>query len=77
MAFLIKRGDVSPTSFSLSVHNALIGQWSELRQVKSETTSIMARVDNLETALLEAILLLNEGHKKCLLLLLNRHLKKI
>lgn len=66
---LLKEGDVSPTSFSLSVHNALIGQWSELRQVKSETTSIMARVDNLETALLEATLLLNEGHKKVLVVI--------
>ena len=67
---LLKEGDVSPTSFSLSVHNALIGQWSELRQVKSETTSIMARLDNLETALLEATLLLNEGHEKVLVVVI-------
>ena len=38
---LLQEGDVSPTSFSLSVHNALVGQWSEMRQVKSETTAIM------------------------------------
>ena len=45
--FLLKEGDVfSQSLFSLSVHNALT-EWSELRQVKSETTSIMARVDNL------------------------------
>ena len=66
---LLKEGDVSLPSFSLSVHNALIGQWSELRQVKSETTSIMARLDNLETALLEATLLLNEGHEKVLVVI--------
>lgn len=63
---LLQEGDVSPTSFSLSVHNALIGQWSELRQVKSEMTAITAQQDNLETALLEAYLLLNEGHSKVL-----------
>lgn len=63
---LLKEGDVSPTSFSLSVHNALVGQWSEMRQVKSETTAITARQDNLETALLEAQLLLNDGAEKVL-----------
>lgn len=63
---LLQEGDVSPTSFSLSVHNALIGQWSELRQVKNEMTSITAQKDNLETALLEAYLLLNDGHEKVL-----------
>lgn len=63
---LLQEGDVSPTSFSLSVHNALVGQWSEMRQVKNETTAIMAQQDNLEAALLEAYLLLNEGHQKVL-----------
>lgn len=58
---LLTEGDVSPTSFSLSVHNALIGQWSELAGVKAETTALTALQDNLETALLEAYLLLNDG----------------
>lgn len=63
---LLQEGDVSPTSFSLSVHNALVGQWSELRQAKGEMTAITAQQDNLETALLEAQLLLNEGQPKVL-----------
>lgn len=63
---LLTEGDVSPTSFSLSVHNALVGQWSEFRQVKSETTAITAQKDNLETALLEAYLLLNDGAERVL-----------
>ncbi len=63
---LLQEGEVSPTSFSLSVHNALVGQWSEFRQVKNETTAISARRDNLETALMEAYLLLNEGHQQVL-----------
>ncbi|OOF40525.1 hypothetical protein BKK47_03745 [Rodentibacter mrazii] len=58
---LLTEGDVSPTSFSLSVHNALVGQWSELGGVKAEITALAAKQDNLEIALLEAYLLLNEG----------------
>lgn len=63
---LLQESAISPTSFSLSVHNALVGQWSEFRRVKSEITAITARQDNLETALMEAYLLLNEGHKQIL-----------
>ena len=63
---LLKEGDVSPTSFSLSVHNALVGQWSEFRQVTQETIAITACRDNLESALLEAYLLLNDGANKVL-----------
>ncbi|MDO5054166.1 MAG: beta-ketoacyl synthase chain length factor [Pasteurella oralis] len=63
---LLQEGDVSPTSFSLSVHNALVGQWSEMRQIKNETTAISAQKDNLEIALLEAFLLLNDGQEKVL-----------
>ncbi len=66
---LLQEGDVSPTSFSLSVHNALVGQWSEMRQVKTETTAITAQQDNLETALLEAYLLLNDGYEKVLVVI--------
>lgn len=63
---LLKDGDISPTSFSLSVHNALIGQWSELGRVKAETTALTALQDNLEIALLEAYLLLNDGADRVL-----------
>lgn len=63
---LLQEGLVSPTSFSLSVHNALVGQWSEFRQVTTETISIAAKRDNLEAAILEAYLLLNDGYQKAL-----------
>ncbi|OOH90648.1 hypothetical protein BMT54_04225 [Pasteurellaceae bacterium 15-036681] len=66
---LLQEGDVSPTSFSLSVHNALVGQWSEMRQVKQETTAITAQKDNFEIALLEAFLLLNDGNEKVLVVI--------
>ncbi len=63
---LWQEGDISPTSFSLSVHNALVGQWSEIRGVKQECTAISANKDNLETALMEAYLLLNDGAQRVL-----------
>lgn len=66
---LLQEGDVSPTSFSLSVHNAIVGQWSELRQVKTETTAIMAQKDNLEVAIVEAFLQLNDGHEQVLVVI--------
>lgn len=66
---LLSEGDVSPTSFNLSVHNALVGQWSEMRQVTTETTALMSQQDNLEVALLEAYLLLQEGHQRVLVVI--------
>lgn len=63
---LLQEGDVSPTSFSLSVHNALIGQWSELQKNRQEMTALTSTEDNLEIALLEANLLLNDGHSQVL-----------
>lgn len=52
---------LSPTQFSLSVHNAIIGQWSILRGHTSEMTALAAQGDGLEHAVLEACTLLGEG----------------
>ncbi|WP_417779310.1 beta-ketoacyl synthase chain length factor [Stutzerimonas xanthomarina] len=52
---------LSPTQFSLSVHNAIIGLWSIHQQDSSEMTALAAEGDGLEHALLEAALLLGEG----------------
>ncbi len=52
---------MSPTQFSLSVHNAIIGLWSIQQQDTSEMTSLAAEGDGLEHAVLEASLLLAEG----------------
>jgi hypothetical protein len=52
---------LSPTQFSLSVHNAIIGLWSIQQQDTSEMTSLAAEGDGLENAVLEATLLLGEG----------------
>lgn len=56
------RGEpLSPTQFSLSVHNAVIGQWSILRGDTSEMTAMAAVGDGLEQAVTEACLLLGAG----------------
>lgn len=52
---------LSPTQFSLSVHNAVIGLWSILRQDTSEMTAIAGERDGFEHGLLEAAALLAEG----------------
>ena len=59
---------LSPTQFSLSVHNAIIGLWSIMRGETSEMTALAAAGDGLEHGLLEACALLNEGAPAVLLI---------
>lgn len=66
----LARGEpLSPTQFSLSVHNAIIGLWSILRGDTSEMTAIAAEGDGLEHAVLEAAALLAEGAPAVLLVI--------
>ncbi|RIY36837.1 beta-ketoacyl synthase chain length factor [Psittacicella gerlachiana] len=65
----LNTGMISPTSFSLSVHNAIVGNWSIIRNITNETTAISSTFDNLEVSLLEAYCLLNEGFNKVLVIL--------
>ena len=60
---------LSPTQFSLSVHNAVIGLWSIMRGETSEMTALAAAGDGLEHALIEACALLNEGAPAVLLII--------
>lgn len=60
---------LSPTQFSLSVHNAIVGLWSILQGDPSEMTALAAEGDGLEHAVLEAALLLNEGAPAVLLVI--------
>lgn len=52
---------LSPTQFSLSVHNAVIGLWSIMRGETSEMTALAAAGDGLEHGVFEAAALLAEG----------------
>ena len=60
---------LSPTQFSLSVHNAIVGLWSIFQSDTSEMTAIAAEGDGLEHAVLEASLLLKEGAPAVLLVI--------
>jgi hypothetical protein len=60
---------LSPTQFSLSVHNAIIGLWSIQRGDTSEMTALAAAGDGLEHAVLEACGLLAEGALAVLLVI--------
>ncbi len=60
---------LSPTSFSLSVHNACAGMWSILRHDTAESVALSAQGDGLENAIVEACLLLQGGHPAVLVVL--------
>jgi hypothetical protein len=60
---------LSPTQFSLSVHNAIIGLWSIQRGDTSEMTALAAEGDGFEHAMLEAAALLAEGAPQVLLVI--------
>ena len=66
---LAAQEDLSPTHFSLSVHNAVAGLWSIFRNDTSEMTSIAGVEDGLEHALLEAQLLLAGGAPSVLVII--------
>jgi len=57
---------LSPTSFCLSVHNAIAAQWSILRGETVESVALSAEDDGLEHAFIEAGLLLAAGYKQVL-----------
>ena len=60
---------LSPTQFSLSVHNAVIGLWSILRGETSEMTALACAGDGLEHGVIEAAGLLEEGAPAVLLVI--------
>lgn len=66
---LAQQEDLSPTHFSLSVHNAVAGLWSIFRNDTSEMTSLAGVEDGLEHALVEAQLLLAAGAPSVLLII--------
>lgn len=66
---LAKGEPLSPTQFSLSVHNAIIGLWSILREDRSEMTAMAAAGDGLEQAMVEASGMLAEGAPAVLLVI--------
>lgn len=60
---------LSPTSFALSVHNAIAGQWSIIRKETQETIALAGAEDTLEHAIQEACLLMSAGAPQVLVVL--------
>lgn len=60
---------LSPTAFGLSVHNAIAGQWSILREQYGESTAIAGEADTFEHAILEGALQLQAGASAALVVL--------
>lgn len=60
---------LSPTSFGLSVHNAIAGMWSIVRGDKTESTALSVSADGLEHAFMEAAFLLRRGARSALVVL--------
>jgi hypothetical protein len=65
-----KGEDVSPTAFSLSVHNAISGLFSMAYGNHQEITVIAPGQDSIAPAFIEALGLLQEGHADEVLLVL-------
>ncbi len=60
---------LSPTSFGLSVHNAIAGMWSKARGGKAESIALSVNRDGLEHAFMEAAFLLRRGARAALVVL--------
>ena len=65
---------LSPTSFSLSVHNAIAGLFSIARSDQANHIAIASREDGVEHALIEACGLLADGAEKIMLVVYNNAL---
>ena len=72
---LLHEDEVSPTSFALSVHNAVAGQWSLMRQDMSESVALSARTNGLEIAIVEACGMLAAGHPEVLVVIADEPLR--
>lgn len=60
---------LSPTSFGLSVHNAVADMWSTVRGDNAPSTALSVDTDGLEHAFMEAAFLLRRGARSALVVL--------
>ncbi len=64
---IIANETLSPTAFSLSVHNAAIGVASQMTQNRGAHTAVAAGVDSIRAGLVECMIRLAEGEDKVVL----------
>ena len=77
MMELIEQGeDISPTAFSLSVHNSIAGLFSMAYKNKSQSTVVAPGEEGIAAAFVEAVGLLAEGQGEVLMVLYDEPLEK-
>lgn len=67
LSALSEKNDVSPTDFTMSVHNSAVGQLAIMLDSPTVSTSIAAGADSFHQGLIEAVALLNNGFERILL----------
>ncbi|MGH8109927.1 MAG: beta-ketoacyl synthase chain length factor [Arenimonas sp.] len=66
---LARKEALSPTHFGLSIHNAIVAQYSIARQLKQNYLAVAAGLSTAEAAVIEAIGLLNDGHDEVMVVM--------
>jgi hypothetical protein len=74
---LAKDGAVPPTSFALSVHNAVISQYSIASGTAGPISAVAQGRFSVEAGVLEALSLLNEGHSSVTFIVAERSLPEL
>lgn len=62
----VQNTDVSPTDFSMSVHNAAVGNFTILSKSKIPSSSVSAGIDSFVMALTDAYTMIKKGYKNVL-----------
>ncbi|WP_406020232.1 beta-ketoacyl synthase chain length factor [Succinivibrio sp.] len=63
----VQKTDVSPTDFSMSVHNAAVGNYTILSKRKIPSSSVSAGIDSFVMALTDAYAMIKTGAKNVLI----------
>lgn len=66
---LARKEALSPTHFGLSIHNAVVAQYSIARQLKLNYLAVAAGKSTAEAAIIEALGLLEEGAKEVMVVM--------
>ncbi|MEO8002414.1 MAG: beta-ketoacyl synthase chain length factor [Arenimonas sp.] len=66
---LARKEALSPTNFGLSIHNAIVAQYSIARQLKQNYLAVAAGKSTAEAAVIEAIGLLHDGAEEVMVVM--------
>ncbi|MEO6172228.1 MAG: beta-ketoacyl synthase chain length factor [Arenimonas sp.] len=66
---LARKEALSPTNFGLSIHNAIVAQYSIARQLKQNYLAVAAGKSTAEAAIIEALGLLSDGAEEVLVVM--------